>query len=74
MIKTALIRLNQPLLISFNLYDQICQYNTKTFIEPIRQKPVQYGYFQLLARGLLYWPEAQPKHNTADRGTITRPI
>ena len=31
MIKTALIRLNQPLLINFNLYDQICQYNTKTF-------------------------------------------
>jgi hypothetical protein len=26
------------------LYDQICQYNIKTFIGPIRQKPVEYGY------------------------------
>jgi hypothetical protein len=27
------------------VYDQICQYNTKTFIGPKRQKPVQYEYF-----------------------------
>jgi hypothetical protein len=33
------------------LYDQICQYNITTFIGPIRQKPVQYGYFP-------YWPDS----------------
>jgi len=27
-----------------------------------------------IGRGLLYWPEAPPKPNTADRGPITRPI
>ena len=40
-----LTTLENILLINFDLYDQICQYNIKTFIGPIRQKPVQYGYF-----------------------------
>jgi hypothetical protein len=35
---------------------QICQYNIKTFIGPIRQKSVQYGYFS-------YWPNSSQSNN-----------
>jgi hypothetical protein len=47
---------NTILLINFDykpLYDQIYQCNIKTFIGPIREKPVQYGYVP-------YWPDLIP--------------
>ena len=45
------------LLINFDLLAFICQYNIKTFIGPIRQKPVKYGY-------LPYWPNSSQSNNS----------
>jgi hypothetical protein len=42
---------------SSNFSNQICQYNIKTFIGPIRQKTVQYGYFP-------YWLDSSQSNNS----------